>query len=88
MDTAVAAEVRRTMRAPGYGHPAWREVPTEAAPCRVRPDAVEPGREALIAFTHDPSASVPDRLRLRSRSSPGDRAQSPVATSGSSRSSG
>ncbi|EHR59224.1 DUF1203 domain-containing protein [Saccharomonospora cyanea] len=54
MDTALADEVRTTLRAPGYGHPAWREVPTEAAPCRVCLDAIEPGREALIAFTYDP----------------------------------
>ena len=51
---AVAAEVRGTMRAPHYGHPAHREVAKGTGPCRhcLRTFAV--GSEERILFTYQP----------------------------------
>ena len=60
MDTAVADQVRSTMRAPDYDHPAWSEVPVEPAPCRVCLDVIEPGVEPLVAFTYDPIRDTED----------------------------
>jgi hypothetical protein len=46
--------VRRTLRAPGYGHPAHAEVAAGYGPCRqcLRDFAV--GQERRILFTYDP----------------------------------
>jgi hypothetical protein len=46
--------VRRTLRAPGYGHPAHTEVAAGYGPCRqcLRDFAV--GQERRILFTYDP----------------------------------
>jgi hypothetical protein len=51
---AVAAEVRKTMRAPGYGHPAHRETAQGYGPCRhcLRTFAI--GEEERILFTYQP----------------------------------
>lgn len=51
---SVAAEVRATMRAPGYGHPAHREVATGTGPCRLCLRTFEVGREERILFTYQP----------------------------------
>src|SRR6266567_1860884 len=50
----VADQVRRTMVAPGYGHPAHVDHATGYGPCRVclRTFAVKADRRIL--FTHDP----------------------------------
>ena len=50
----LAEEVRQTMRAPGYGHPAHRELARGTGPCRrcLRTFAV--GEEDRILFTYQP----------------------------------
>jgi Protein of unknown function (DUF1203) len=53
IDENVAKEVRTTMLAPDYGHPAWSEVPDGASPCRLCLTMIKPGEERLIAFTYD-----------------------------------
>ncbi len=52
----VADEVRRTRRAPDYGHPAHLELASGTGPCRccLRPFA--PGREQRLLFTFRPRA--------------------------------
>ena len=50
----LAEEVRQTMRSPGYGHPAHRELAKGTGPCRrcLRTFAV--GGEDRILFTYQP----------------------------------
>src|ERR1043166_4505332 len=50
----LAEDVRQTMRAPGYGHPAHRELAQGTGPCRrcLRTFAV--GGEGRILFTYQP----------------------------------
>lgn len=50
----VAAEVRDTMRAPQYGHPAHREVAQGYGPCRQCLRTFAIGREERILFTYQP----------------------------------
>ena len=54
LDERIADEVRRTRRAPDYGHPAHVEVATGTGPCRLclRPFAV--GAEERLLFTYNP----------------------------------
>ena len=51
---SVAAEVRETMRSPGYGHPAHREVAHGYGPCRLCLRTFDVGREERILFTYQP----------------------------------
>lgn len=51
---AVASEVRQTMKAPGYGHPAHREVAKGYGPCRVCLRTFEVGKDERILFTYQP----------------------------------
>jgi hypothetical protein len=51
---AVAAEVRETMRAPQYGHPAHREVAQGYGPCRQCLRTFAIGQEERILFTYQP----------------------------------
>jgi Protein of unknown function (DUF1203) len=52
--TAVAENVRATMKAPMYGFPAHREHPAGGrAPCRHCLKLIRPQVEELILFTHD-----------------------------------
>lgn len=51
---AVAAEVRETLRAPGYGHPAHREVARGYGPCRQCLRTFAIGEEEQILFTYQP----------------------------------
>ncbi|MDI2130206.1 DUF1203 domain-containing protein [Yinghuangia seranimata] len=55
IDETVAKEVRTTLRAPGYGHPAYTEDIEGGAPCRLCLAKAEPGRdsERMILFTYD-----------------------------------
>jgi hypothetical protein len=52
--TKVADLVRSTMRAPGYGHPAHRELATGYGPCRHCLRDFEVGKDQRILFTYDP----------------------------------
>lgn len=59
---AVAAEVRKTMRSPQYGHPAHREVAQGYGPCRLCLRTFAVGSEERILFTYQPfseSGSLP-----------------------------
>src|SRR5579859_7393889 len=51
--TAVAEDVRATMKAPKYGFPAQRERAAGRAPCRHCLKLIRPQAEELILFTHD-----------------------------------
>lgn len=51
---AVAAEVRQTMRAPQYGHPAHRELAQGSGPCRLCLRTFAIGQEERILFTYQP----------------------------------
>jgi hypothetical protein len=57
----VAATVRRTMRAPEYGHPAHREIATGEGPCRLCLRTFAVGRDERILFTYQPFRE-PDSL--------------------------
>ena len=52
--TKIAELVRSTMRAPGYGHPAHREVAKGYGPCRHCLRDFKVGQEERILFTYDP----------------------------------
>ncbi len=57
IDQATAAEVRRTLTAPGYGHLAHADVGDDAVPCRYCLRNIEPGEKRLL-FTYDSFAGV------------------------------
>jgi hypothetical protein len=50
----IANAVRRTLRAPGYGHPAHTELAKGYGPCRQCLRAFAVGEERRILFTYDP----------------------------------
>ena len=52
--TKIAEQVRSTMRSPGYGHPAHREVAKGYGPCRHCLRDFKVGEEERILFTYDP----------------------------------
>src|SRR5271165_2907457 len=52
--TKVADLVRTTMKAPGYGHPAHKEVTGGYGPCRHCLKTFCVGQEERILFTYDP----------------------------------
>jgi hypothetical protein len=56
LDPKAAQEVRTTLTAPGYGHPAHVETATGYGPCRLCLDTFKEGEERRILFTHDPFA--------------------------------
>lgn len=56
VDPQIAAQVRSTMKAPGYNHPASLTVATGYGPCRVCLQPLAVGKEERILFTHDPFA--------------------------------
>lgn len=51
---ALAAEVRETLRAPGYGHPANRELAKSYGPCRHCLRTFRIGEEDRLLFTYQP----------------------------------
>jgi hypothetical protein len=58
-----ADEVRATMRAPGYGHPAHVEVARGHGPCRLCLRTFRQGEEDRVLFTYNPfpkEAALPD----------------------------
>ena len=48
----IADEVRRTQRAPGYGHPAHSEIARGTGPCRCCLRPFVTGRESRLLFTY------------------------------------
>lgn len=54
----VASEVRQTMSAPGYGHPAHREIARGYGPCRLCLRTFTVGQEERILFTYQPFAEA------------------------------
>jgi hypothetical protein len=50
----IADEVRRTHQAPGYGHPAHRELARGTGPCRCCLRTFIPGKEERLLFTYRP----------------------------------
>lgn len=50
----IADEVRATMRSPGYGHPAHREVARGTGPCRACLRPFQVGVDERILFTYQP----------------------------------
>jgi hypothetical protein len=56
LDEEVAAEVRSTLRTPGWGYPASVEVAGGYGPCRTCLRMFEIGVERRILFIHDPFA--------------------------------
>ena len=54
LDERIADDVRRTRRAPGYGHPAHVEVATGTGPCRLCLRPFEVGAEERLLFTYNP----------------------------------
>jgi hypothetical protein len=58
MPAATAAEVRTTLRSPGYGHPAHRETATGYGPCRVCLRTFRTGEEDRLLFTYQPMCAA------------------------------
>jgi hypothetical protein len=52
----VASTVRKTLRAPQYGHPAHVEVATGYGPCRLCLQTFNVGQEERLLFTYQPFA--------------------------------
>lgn len=52
--TAIADEVRATLRSPQYGHPAYRERAAGLGPCRHCLDTFRIGEEDRVLFTYQP----------------------------------
>src|SRR5713226_3006257 len=53
MASEIAAQVRKTLKAPGYGFPAQCEMAAGRAPCRHCLKLIRPNEEELILFTYD-----------------------------------
>jgi hypothetical protein len=53
VEDRIANAVRRTLRSPGYGHPAHTESATGYGPCRQCLRAFSVGRDRRILFTYD-----------------------------------
>lgn len=53
MNSEVAEQVRKTMKAPVYGFPAHRELTAGRAPCRHCLRLIRRNEEELILFTYD-----------------------------------
>jgi hypothetical protein len=52
----IADQVRRTHRAPGYGHPAHIEIASGTGPCRCCLEPFVPARDQRLLFTFRPRA--------------------------------
>lgn len=53
----ITAEVRRTLRSPGYGHPVMQEVAQGTGPCRACFQLFHVGVEERLLFTYRPPGS-------------------------------
>ena len=60
MPQETADRVRRTMKSPGYGHPAHREAASGYGPCRLCLRTFDVGKEERILFTLDPFYELED----------------------------
>lgn len=56
IDPSIAAQVRSTLLAPGYGHPVHREVARGTGPCRSCLQTFTVGSDERLLFTYDPFA--------------------------------
>ncbi len=54
VEDRITDAVRKTLRSPGYGHPAHTEVATGYGPCRQCLRTFAVGAERRILFTYDP----------------------------------
>lgn len=54
IDPATADEVRQTLKAPGYGHPATVELARGTGPCRQCLGTFRVGQEERVLFTYRP----------------------------------
>lgn len=54
----VANLVRTTMKSPGYGHPAHKEIAGGYGPCRLCLRTFRVGHEERLLFTYDPFQEV------------------------------
>lgn len=54
LEMALAAQVRHTMAAPEYGHPAVREIARGTGPCRVCLQRFQVGEDERLLFTYRP----------------------------------
>ena len=54
---AISEAVRETLRAPGYGHPAYVELAQSYGPCRSCLATFRQGEEERILFTYNPFAN-------------------------------
>jgi len=53
VEDRIADAVRRTLRSPGYGHPAHAEIATGYGPCRQCLKTFSVGKDRRILFTYD-----------------------------------
>jgi hypothetical protein len=70
----IADEVRATLRAPGYGHPAHVEMASGTGPCRLCLRPFRRNEEERVLFTHNADCVIAQRWlhlqpALRRRSS-------------------
>ena len=61
LPSGIAEQVRATMTAPGYGHPAYQEIAKGTGPCRHCLGWTKIGEEERILFTYDPFQEVGTR---------------------------
>lgn len=54
IEDQVAKEVRETLMAPGWNHPATTDIATGYGPCRLCLQTFEVGRDRRILFSYDP----------------------------------
>src|SRR4030095_146017 len=53
ISSAIASEVRKSLRAPQYGHPAHVDTGSDHPPCRLCLRRIRPGEERRILFTYN-----------------------------------
>ncbi len=76
IDSALAEQVRSTLKSPQYGHPAHVELATGYGPCRACLKQFRTGEEDRILFTYNPFESLdsypsPGPVFIHAKSCPG-----------------
>src|SRR5579859_3793544 len=76
IDSALAEQVRSTLKSPQYGHPAHVELATGYGPCRACLKQFRAGEEDRILFTYNPFESLdsypsPGPVFIHAKSCPG-----------------